>query len=385
VISVKRAHLRVAAITDPGRKGKNNEDRYAVAAHRLAQDDSTPSLFAIVADGVGGHHAGEVAAEMAIEIISRFVSESNGERPLETLNRAIQRANRSIYAQAADNLSQQGMSTTAACAWIIGERLYTSSVGDSRIYLMQDNSLKQLTIDHTWIQEAISSGLLRPDQAKDHPNAHVIRRHLGSRKPVLPDFRLRLNAGESDEEAEANQGLRLRPGDQVLICSDGLTDLVGDGEILAYLQSKRPETAVKDLVALANARGGHDNITIILLEALEQSYRTVNASKNPASNKLLFLTLGLGSLILLGSILIGSLFWFSRQIGPTLTPENSAAPLVQPQILTGEAMTGTIPPPATPLQGRTSTPPVLETLLTTAGETEVLPTYTPWPTSTPEP
>lgn len=382
MISVERAHLRVAAITDPGRKGKNNEDRYAVAAHRLAQDDSTPSLFAIVADGVGGHHAGEVAAEMAIAIISQIVAESNGKRPLETLNQAIQQANQSIYTQAADNLSQQGMSTTTACAWIIGERLYITSVGDSRIYLKQDNSLKQLTIDHTWVQEAISSGLLSPDQAKDHPNAHVIRRHLGSRNPVLPDFRLRLKAEESDEQAEGNQGLRLRPGDQVLICSDGLTDLVSDKEILAYLQSRRPDTVVKDLVALANSRGGHDNITIVLLEALGPSISTANGAKNSARNNMLFLMIGLGSLVLLGGILIGSLFWFSRQIEPTLTPVNSAAPLIQPPGFTGEAITATIPPTATPLPGGTSGPPMLEPAETAIGETEVLPTYTAWPTST---
>lgn len=385
MISVERAHLRVAAVTDPGIKGKNNEDRYAVAAHWLSQDDSTPSLFAIVADGVGGHHAGEVAAEMAIEIISQLVADSSGRRPLETLDRAIQLANHSIYAQASENLSQQGMSTTTACAWIIGERLYIASVGDSRIYLNQRNALRQLTTDHTWVQEAISSGLLRPDQAKDHPNAHVIRRHLGSRKPVLPDFRLQLEAEESDEQAQANQGLRLQPGDQVLICSDGLTDLVSDDEIRAYLQSRSTDAAVKDLVALANARGGHDNITIVLLEALEPGISTANGDKNSARNNMLFLMLGLGSLILLGSILVGSLFWFSRQIGPTLTPEASAAPLIQPQRLTGEGITATIPPPATPLQGGTSTPPVLEPAVTAAGETEVLPTYTPWPTSTPEP
>lgn len=384
MIPVERAHLRAAAITNPGKKGKNNEDRYAVVAHRLSQDDPTPSLFAIVADGVGGHHAGEVAAEMAIEVITQVVAESKARRPLETLDRAIQQANHSIYAQAAENISQQGMGTTTACAWIIGERLYITSVGDSRIYLHKDNSLKQLTTDHTWVQEAISSGLLTPDQAKDHPNAHVIRRHLGSRQPVVPDFRLRLSSEESDQQTEANQGLPLRPGDQVLICSDGLTDLVSDEEILAYLQSRSPDTVVKDLVALANARGGHDNITIILLQAPEPNYGIVNEAKNSARNNVLFLMLGLGSLLVLGGILIGSLFWFSRQVGPTPTPEATAAPLVQPQGVTGEAATATVPPPVTPLGGQALTPPVVEPAVTAGRETEVLPTYTPWPTSTPE-
>lgn len=384
MIPVDRAHLRVAAATDPGKKGKNNEDRYAVVAHRLSQDNPRPSLFAIVADGVGGHHAGEVAAEMAIEVITRVVAESKGERPLEILDRALQQANHSIYTQAAENSAQQGMGTTTACAWIIGERLYISSVGDSRIYLHTDKSLRQLTTDHTWVQEAISSGLLTPDQAREHPNAHVIRRHLGSRQPVIPDFRLRLSADESDEQAETNQGLPLRPGDQVLICSDGLTDLVSNEEILAYLQSRAPETVVNDLVALANARGGHDNITIVLLEAPEPNYGIADGAMKPARNNVLFLMLGLGSLLLLGFILIGSLFWFSRQIAPTGTPATSAAPLIEPQGVTREATTATIPAPVTPLGGQALTPPVVEPVITAGGETQVLPTYTPWPTSTPE-
>src|SRR3990172_5046815 len=158
------------------------------------------------------------------------------------------------------------MSTTGACAWVIGNRLYIASVGDSRIYLLRGDRIRQITIDHTWVQEAISSGVLSLEQARDHPNSHVIRRHLGSSQPVAPDFRLRLRDDEDDLRAEANQGLPLGPGDQILICSDGLTDLVEDGEIAAMLRSGKPDRALGDLVELANQRGGHDNITMVLLE-----------------------------------------------------------------------------------------------------------------------
>jgi len=231
LIPAKRAHLKVAAITDPGRKGKNNEDRYAVVAHRLGRARGTSSVFAVIADGVGGHRAGEVAAELAVEAISRIVSGSDAKTPLETLQVAFQQANQIINSQAESELTQKGMSTTGACAWVIGNRLYIASVGDSRIYLLRGDRIRQITIDHTWVQEAISSGVLSLEQARDHPNSHVIRRHLGSSQPVAPDFRLRLRDDEDDLRAEANQGLPLGPGDQILICSDGLTDLVEDGEI----------------------------------------------------------------------------------------------------------------------------------------------------------
>jgi protein phosphatase len=182
------------------------------------------------------------------------------------LNFAFEQAGQKVSDQSHANENQQGMGSTCACTWIINDRMYTSSVGDSRIYIIRDGQIQQVTTDHTWVQEAIELGIIEPNQARDHPRAHVIRRYLGSRNTVVPDFRLRLHNDDSDQQALANQGFTLLPEDQVLLCSDGLTDLVDDHEILGILQHEVQDQAIQSLVNLANARGGHDNITIITLK-----------------------------------------------------------------------------------------------------------------------
>jgi len=266
VIPVSEAHLFVVASTHPGMKGKNNEDRFAVAAHRLGQEERTPSLLAVICDGIGGHRAGEVAAEMAVETLCRTVAESDGRQPLVALAQAFSNANQVIREQATSDLAQRGMGATCVCAWVIGFQLFTASLGDSRLFFLRGDTIRQITTDHTWIQEAIDFGALTPEQAVGHPNAHVIRRYLGAQNPMAPDFRLRLQPEETDEQAEANQGMRLLPGDRLLLCSDGLTDLVTKEEMLNALRGRERKAALDYLIDLANSRGGHDNITVITLE-----------------------------------------------------------------------------------------------------------------------
>jgi PPM family protein phosphatase len=266
VISVDEFPFKFAARTHEGRSGKNNEDRYAVSAFIVDETKKTPSLLAIVSDGIGGHLAGEVAAEMAVEIIQNEVAESDTSSPVETLTEAIVVAGRSIRDRSESEQGKRGMGATCVCVWIIGNQLYTASVGDSRIYLIRDQDIHQLTTDHTWVQEAIEHGALTPEQARTHPNTHVIRRYLGSRTPPVPDIRLRLDAEESDQEAEKNQGTFLNETDRLLLCTDGLTDLVSDREILGALQTNSIDSAVQQLIQLANLRGGHDNITIVALD-----------------------------------------------------------------------------------------------------------------------
>lgn len=261
MIPVDRAHLLFAAITHPGMRRSENEDRYAISTYQVSRDDPTPSLMAVIADGVGGHRAGEVAAELAVEVVSRVVAGGNPGHPLDTLQEAFLQANQVIYTQSISDPDLHGMSTTCACAWVIGDRLFIGWVGDSRIYLVRGSKIHRLTTDHTWVQEALDSGALTPEQARNHPNAHILRRHIGAQTPVVPDLRLRFD--ETDAQVEANQGTPLLPRDKLLLCSDGLTDLVSDGEILAALEKGDLQEAVKELVNLANARGGHDNITLI--------------------------------------------------------------------------------------------------------------------------
>ena len=158
------------------------------------------------------------------------------------------------------------MGSTCACAWVIENRLYTAYVGDSRIYLLRGKVIQRLTVDHTWVQEAYEKGIITAEQMRDHPNVHVIRRYLGGIKLPEVDFRLRIDDEESSEESENNQGFHLEPGDTILLCTDGLTDLVWDDEILKIIRSKKDmKHAAESLVNLANERGGHDNITVVIM------------------------------------------------------------------------------------------------------------------------
>ena len=265
MIRISNTPLQVAAVTHPGMGGKQNEDRFAVSSYRLGEKDPTRSVFAIVSDGIGGHMAGEVAAEMAVETISHMVAQSDARRPLEILDNAIQVTSDAIAAKAKDDTQRLGMGTTCACAWIIGDQLFTASVGDSRIYLMRNSVLIQLTIDHTWVQEAVERGILDPQEVRSHPNVHVIRRYLGSPKTPRADIRLRLAADESDTQSRSNQGLHLLPGDMILLCTDGLTDMVESAEIEPTVRGLKLKSGAQALVDLACARDGKDNITVVML------------------------------------------------------------------------------------------------------------------------
>jgi len=265
MIRTSSSPLHAAAVTHPGMAGKQNEDRFAVSSYRLSEKDPTPSVFAIVSDGIGGHSAGEIAAEMAVETISQMVAQSQAQTPLETMDHAIQVASDAIAAKAKDSTQRLGMGTTCACAWVIGDQLFTASVGDSRIYLRRNGDLTQLTVDHTWVQEAVEKGLLDPEAARNHPNVHVIRRYLGSSKTPRVDNRLRLASDETDTQSRSNQGLQLLPGDLILLCTDGLTDVVETGEIIPALRGLSIQAGAQTLVDLACARGGKDNITVVLL------------------------------------------------------------------------------------------------------------------------
>ena len=357
MISAERAHLFVAALSHKGmKKGKNNEDRYAISSYNLSDDDPTPLLFAIVADGVGGHLAGEVAAEMVVDYVSQAVSESDAKEPLDIIKEAVEGANQAVCNRSEEDEKKQGMGATCVCAWVIDNRLYAGSVGDSRLYLMRGAVIQQLTTDHTWIQEALDKGILTPEQARTHPNAHVIRQYVGGKNLPQVDFRLRLHA-DKDEEVKAerrNQGLLLEAGDTLLLCSDGLTDLVWNDEILELVRSsKNLESAAKKLVDTANQRGGHDNITVVLLSVPESGEKIKKKGEIPPA----WIIGGVLAFLFALSILIGFI-WYIAQ--PPVTP--TVVPTVAPEVYATQ----------TPALSATSTLP--PTAITT---------YTPWPTNLP--
>ena len=244
---------RVAAVTDPGRRRRHNEDSYVCA----------PPLFAI-ADGMGGAQAGELASRLAKTAIEESVGEAVGE---DGVVGAIQSANARVFERALQDPSAAGMGTTATVA-LVDEReamLRLGHVGDSRAYRYRGGELEQLTVDHSLVGELIRAGRLTEDEAAVHPHRSVITRALGTEPDV-----------DVDTTTTA-----LAPGDLLLLCSDGLSAMVRDGDIARILEVERldPQRAAQALVVAANAAGGIDNVTVVLVELVEGEPR----ERRPAS------------------------------------------------------------------------------------------------------
>ena len=358
--------------------GKSNEDRYSVSAYKTETDPPVPVLLAIVADGIGGHRAGEIAAEMAVEAISKWIAESDGLQPVEIMRQAIMNASQLIFEHSKNQLEWNGMGSTCACCLVFGDQLYTANLGDSRIYLFRESQIYQLTTDHTWIQEALDAGLITPEQAIGHPNTHIIRRYLGSAEPSQVDFRLHFPGRLEDEtQPEASQGMPLNPDDQILLCSDGLTDLVNADEISAALMSGGAEVDLESLIDLANSRGGHDNITIVHLRvpapsAVQQPQQTKRRSRAAGCISAVVILFALIALVI-GSSWLYKTFGTGSQ--PTASPnavELLPVQITQPPIIT---ITAT-PSLESLLTGATSTPAAVNN---PGGPGETL---TPWPTNT---
>jgi protein phosphatase len=234
---------RAAGVTDTGRRRLRNEDAFVCE----------PPLFA-VADGMGGARAGETAARLAAAALEESGARADGEDALVAL---IVEANRRIWEQALADPSKAGMGTTVTAA-LVAARAGTVAighVGDSRAYRVRDGILEQLTTDHSLVAELVSSGVLTQEEAERHPQRSAITRALGTEPTV--DVESFTVAGE--------------PGDIFLICSDGLPTMVSDDEVASAILSSDgdPAAAAEALVAAANARGGEDNITVVLFELVE--------------------------------------------------------------------------------------------------------------------
>lgn len=237
-------HFTCAARTDVGVVRSGNEDSYLMLSDR--------GIF-VVADGMGGHAAGEVASEMATRIIAREIGALRGvedEEAARRLQRAIVAANESIYERTLSEHDKRGMGTTATVLVLMRGRYLIGQVGDSRAYILRDGEFLQVTKDHSYVQEQVDAGLLTPDQARVHPYSNVITRCVGAGSEVLPDIYFG----------------SLRAGDILLLASDGLTGMLEDDQLVRILQSDGgPEAWVDRMVAEANYRGGLDNITAIVV------------------------------------------------------------------------------------------------------------------------
>jgi protein phosphatase len=229
---------RVAAVTDPGRRRRRNEDSYLVE----------PPLFAI-ADGMGGAQAGEIASRLATVALKESGADAGGEQRIVDL---IGEANRRVYDRSSTDPNTSGMGTTITVALVENERVAFGHVGDSRAYLIRDSRMEQLTEDHSLVNELLKSGRLSLEEAESHPQRSVITRALGTDPDVDVDT-FTIAAGD---------------GDLFLLCSDGLTDMLAEDSILDVVERNRGdiEGALRALVSAANKAGGEDNITVVAFE-----------------------------------------------------------------------------------------------------------------------
>ena len=242
--------------SDVGRKRKGNEDSLVI--------DRDNNLF-VVADGMGGHAAGEVASRIAVDAIREFVALTAGNSDItwpfgleeslsydgNRLKTAIRHANRRVLEAMRERAEYEGMATTVVAVLVQDDTANIAHVGDSRIYLWSGGQLQQLTSDHSWVNEQVASGVISAEEGRHHPLRNVVTRALGGRGELLVDL----------------QSRRLQPRDVLLLCSDGLTTMVSDEEIAGLLAAAGMdlERAVSDLVATANEHGGDDNISVVLL------------------------------------------------------------------------------------------------------------------------
>jgi serine/threonine protein phosphatase PrpC len=251
--------LKVGARSDVGMIRSGNEDNF------FAEADERRGVF-VVADGMGGHAAGEVASEMAVQIVARNLLSLTSvleHAAHDKLAQAMRDANRAIYDRMLAEVDKQGMGTTASVLVLSDNQFLIGQIGDSRIYLLRDGGLTQLTKDHSYVQEQVDAGLLTPEQARYHPYSNVITRCVGASETVEAD----IYSGE------------MKPGDVFLLASDGLTGMVDDRRLQQMLLARSgPGRIVDALIAEANGRGGLDNITAIVIQVVGVDGATIAAN-----------------------------------------------------------------------------------------------------------
>ncbi len=249
----KQLRLDVAQLTDVGRKRPHNEDNMAYVIPKDEQVMARKGALFIVADGMGGHAAGEVASEIAVDTVTMTYYQDDSEDIALSLMNAIKRANTIIHQRAAENMLRSGMGTTCVSAVLRGRMAYIANVGDSRAYVIRQGCVKQVSQDHSWVEEQVRAGLLTRDQARSHAQRNVITRCLGTQVDVEVDV--------FTEELE--------DGDCLILCTDGLSGSVYEDDLRAIVEQYVPQESVYHLVERANENGGPDNITAIVVRVQE--------------------------------------------------------------------------------------------------------------------
>ncbi len=262
-MATKQLRLEVAQLTDVGRKREHNEDNMAYVIPKDPQVMAKKGALFIVADGMGGHAAGEVASEIAVDTVSNVYYQDDSDDIALSLLHAIKHANALIHQRAAENMLRSGMGTTCVAAVLRGNIAYIANVGDSRTYIVRDGKVKQVTQDHSWVAEQVRAGLLTEDQARTHAQRNVITRCLGTQADVEIDV-----FPEQIEEKDA-----------LVLCTDGLSGLVSDDEIRRIVDQSGPQDSVYHLVQRANENGGPDNITAIVVSVKQVGWEPPNVRR----------------------------------------------------------------------------------------------------------
>lgn len=238
--------MRAYSATDVGKIRKVNQDSVFCSDKPVG---NLPNLF-IVADGMGGHKAGDLASKLTVETIVDVVSSMEEKDPITLMGKAIHHANDAVLGKARESEEFNGMGTTAVLASIKDNMLYVANVGDSRLYVI-DKEITQITRDHSLVEELVSLGQLDRAQARTNKNKNIITRAVGGMQVVMADY----------------FETRLKGGEVILMCTDGLTNMVEDNEIMNLVKQKADLSArVESLIRSANNHGGRDNVGVILIE-----------------------------------------------------------------------------------------------------------------------
>ena len=238
--------MKAYAKTDTGRKRSMNQDYLYCNENPVG---SFRNLF-IVADGMGGHKAGDHASKMCVEYMTKLVENSSHVTPVSIFEEAVVESNAAIYKASSENVEYEGMGTTMVACTFLDDKMYVANIGDSRLYLIRD-SIQQITSDHSLVGEMVKNGNITESEARFHPQKNIITRALGIDRTVHADY----------------FEISVMPEDIVLLCSDGLSNMIDD-EDMEYIirHSGTLESAVDALVDKANENGGSDNITAVLIE-----------------------------------------------------------------------------------------------------------------------
>lgn len=239
--------LKTFSITDIGKRRKLNQDYVYTSEMPVGH---LPNLF-MVADGMGGHNAGDYASRYTIETIVNEIQNFEEDSPVFVLEKAIKSANRHIRQKSEEEIELNGMGTTVVAATINGDKLCVANVGDSRLYIINKRTIRQITRDHSLVEEMVRMGGLKREMARTHPDKNIITRAIGAQDDVEVDF----------------FELTLEKDDVILMCSDGLTNMIEDEEIRMIMQGQRDIVEkAESLIKAANNNGGKDNIAVVLVE-----------------------------------------------------------------------------------------------------------------------